>query len=83
MKNYRSLEAYNFFQSGWVHDVQHITTSTGNVVLKASVRRSQRVTEKPHHAWVAVDSNGVVLAAHCTCMAGYVVTIYYLHYMSQ
>ena len=70
MKNYRSLEAYNFFLSGWVHDVVHITTLTSNFIFRARVGRSQRVTEKPHTAWVAVDKDGVVLAAHCTCMAG-------------
>jgi len=73
MKNYRSLEAYNFFQSGWVHDVLHVISLTGVFIFKAKVMRSQRVTEKPHSAWVAADREGIILAAHCTCMAGYVV----------
>jgi len=75
MKNYRSLEAYNFFRSGWVQDILHFITFTGNFMFRAKVRRSQRVTETPHIAWVATNSDGVVLAAHCTCMAGYALCV--------
>jgi len=70
MKNYRSLEAYNFFQSGWVQTVYHCKTVTGNFVFKAAVRPSWRVTEEPHHPWVATTPTGCVIAAHCDCMAG-------------
>jgi hypothetical protein len=70
MKNYRSMEAYNFFKSGWVHEIFHFRTEKNNTMLKAQVRRSQRVTEVPHTAWVAANKDGIVLAAHCTCMAG-------------
>jgi hypothetical protein len=70
MKNYRSMDAYVFFKSGWVQEIVHLTTEKLNTVLKAQVRRSQRVTEVPHTAWVAANKDGVVLAAHCTCMAG-------------
>jgi len=72
MRNFRSLEAYEFFRSGWVQDIVHVTTATRALLLKAKVRRSQRVTETPHTAWVALSEEGVVLAGHCTCMAGYV-----------
>ena len=70
MKNYRSLEAYNFFRSGWVQTVFHFITSTGNVIFKADVRPSWRVTEIPHHPWVVTTSSGCIIAAHCDCMAG-------------
>jgi len=70
MKNFRSLEAYHFFQSGWVQTVYHHKTTTGNFVFKAAVRPSWRVTEEPHHCWVAVNDSGSVLAGHCDCMAG-------------
>ena len=72
MKNYRSMESYIFFKSGWVQEIFHLSTGKANTVLKAQVRRSQRVMESPHSAWVAANKDGVVLAAHCTCMAGLV-----------
>ncbi|XP_041362106.1 uncharacterized protein LOC121378072 [Gigantopelta aegis] len=67
--NHRSLEAYNFFVSGWVQTVLHIKVGT-NTVLKADVKPSWRVTEDCHHSWVAVDNSACVLTAHCDCMAG-------------
>ncbi|KAJ8036273.1 hypothetical protein HOLleu_20199 [Holothuria leucospilota] len=30
----------------------------------------ERLNDKPHHPWVAVQKNGTVTAAHCDCMAG-------------
>lgn len=70
METYRSLEAHSFFVSGWVQTVYHYKTSVGNFVLKADVRPSWRVSEEPHHPWVALKKDGQVVAAHCDCMAG-------------
>jgi len=70
MKNYRSLEAHNYFVSGWVDTVYHITTLRGSVLLKADVKPSQRINDTPHHPWVIVQKDGVVISAHCDCMAG-------------
>ena len=70
MENYKSLEAHTFFTSGFVETIEHIKSTTGTFVFRASVRRSWRVTDEPHHTWVAVKENGSVASAHCTCMAG-------------
>ncbi|XDV14340.1 hypothetical protein PO909_014611 [Leuciscus waleckii] len=71
MKNYRSLDAHNFFISGWVQVVyHHKPTNSDCVVFKTDVKPSWRVTDPSHHTWVAVRSNGTVVAAHCDCMAG-------------
>ncbi|XP_076090454.1 uncharacterized protein LOC143062652 isoform X1 [Mytilus galloprovincialis] len=71
MKAFKSLEAHNFFISGWVQTVFHYLTEKGApFILKADVKPSQRVNEDPHHPWVAVNSSGTVVAAHCDCMAG-------------
>jgi hypothetical protein len=68
---YRSLEAYNYFVSGWVQKCLLRRSKSGYAVFKAKVLRSQSVTDKPHHAWVAIrESDGSVQFAHCTCMAG-------------
>ena len=66
MENYKSLEAYKYFSSGWVE------TDKKCILMKADVKPSYRVTDESHHPWVAVNKNGVVIVAHCNCMAGYV-----------
>ncbi|KAK6168739.1 hypothetical protein SNE40_019924 [Patella caerulea] len=70
MKTYKSLEAYNQYESGWVQTC--FTKIVGkNIIFKAKVNRSQAVTEKPHEAWVCVNnSDGSIITGHCTCMAG-------------
>lgn len=70
LKSYKSLEAYSFFESGWVDTCWMHTTSSGLVVLKSKVIPSQRITEEPHQPWVGLKKDGTVITAHCTCMAG-------------
>ena len=36
------------------------------------VKHSQRLSQKCLMPWVIVEMKGTILAAHCTCMAGYV-----------
>lgn len=71
MKNKKSLEAYLYFQSGWVENVLscHIP-QTRYTLLHANVKPSQRVNDPPHKPWVALTEEGTVTVAHCTCMAG-------------
>ncbi len=69
MKNYHSLDAHNFFISGWVQIVYHRKPGNSGIVFKADVKPSWRVTDPSHHTWVAVRSNGTVVAGHCDCMA--------------
>ena len=40
------------------------------LIARAHVNLSQKSSEKPHDAWIGLQSNGEILAAHCTCMAG-------------
>jgi hypothetical protein len=70
MKNFRSLEAHNYFISGWVYTIFHCATTSNLFVLKADVKPSQRLNDDPHHPWVTIKKDGVVTAAHCDCMAG-------------
>ncbi|XP_033740302.1 uncharacterized protein LOC117327441 [Pecten maximus] len=70
MENYRSLDAHVFFVSGWVQTVFHRKTTCGHVIAKADVKPSWRVTDEPHHPWVALKRNRPVITAHCDCMAG-------------
>lgn len=73
MKAYRSLEAYNFFISGWIHTCFYKKSTTGHCIIAGKVNRSQAVTNTPHKAWIGIDTkNNNIDCAHCSCMAGYV-----------
>ena len=39
-------------------------------MLKAKVNRSQRSPDEANEAWIIVKSEGDIVCAHCTCMAG-------------
>ncbi|XP_046864314.1 uncharacterized protein LOC124458317 [Xenia sp. Carnegie-2017] len=71
MKAYKSLEAYNFFVCGWVHEVKsRRVMDNNNCLVFARVNHSQRSTATPLKAWVILKDDGEVLTAHCNCMAG-------------
>ena len=71
MKNYKSLEAHNFFLSGWVHTVVHMKIDqSDNILLKAHVRPSKGANYQPHHPCVTLSTEVTVLVGHCDCMAG-------------
>ena len=69
MKSRKGLEGYTFYESGWVRNVLSLETNSG-VLLSAKVMHSQRINEEPLHPWVMSDKEGVILCAHCNCMAG-------------
>ena len=80
LKAYKSLEAYNFFVSGHVHEVyiHHIKNSSFSFV-KTKVLPSQRQGQKQtlYEVWVTLHTTGWVLSANCTCMAGSVINFEY------
>ena len=61
LMQWKSLEAYNCFENGHVHTVEIWPVDSTRCILRAVVNPSQRS---------AVKSNGQIIAAHCTCMAG-------------
>ncbi|XP_077868344.1 uncharacterized protein LOC100366870 [Saccoglossus kowalevskii] len=40
MENFKSLEAYKFFVSGWVQTIYHLQTTSDNLIFKADVKPS-------------------------------------------
>ncbi len=70
LMRWKSLEAYNYFVSGHVHEVKVWPISGSKCVLRALVNPSQRAPDNAHHAWVGVQGDGQIITAHCTCMAG-------------
>ena len=75
LKAYKSMDGYNFAINGWVDKVQVVRIpqrehSGPAVLVRARVRHSQRLSAAPLQPWVAAEDTGVVICAHCTCMAG-------------
>ena len=73
LMQWKSLEAYNYFQSGHVRPVK-VWCLLNCCILIAYVNPSQRSPDKAHCAWVGIRQEGEIITAHCTCMAGYVST---------
>ena len=72
MKCRKSLETYNQFQSGWVQNVLIFKAAHSMSILTAKAMHSQRLSASPLRPWVAVTFDGIIVCAHCNCMAGYV-----------
>lgn len=71
--SWKQLEAYNYFQNGYVRTVLCSVFGNGStrcVLLKAKVNPSQRTPENAHEAWIIARKDGLIVCAHCTCMAG-------------
>ena len=59
MKNFKSLQSYNYFQSGNVDRNLHFVAPDNNIVLKANVRSSQTVS-RTNDAYVVCTKEGTV-----------------------
>ena len=59
MRNFKSLEAYRFFQSGWVRTVYH-RVYDDTILFRAEVTPSYRVNEEPHYPWIVLKLDGAV-----------------------
>jgi hypothetical protein len=71
MRNYKSMDSYNYFQSGWVDTVYyHELIGTEFVYMKANVRPSQAIHNEQHKAWVLCKKSGEIMSGGCLCMAG-------------
>ena len=71
--SWKQLEAYKYFESGFVRTVFAVGFGQGDqkcCLLKAKVNPSQRTADQAHEAWIIVRLSGLVVSAHCTCMAG-------------
>lgn len=78
MNEYKEGKAYRYFTYGWVQEIliNKISESIPVCLLLSKVTASQRLSSKPHVAWVALQRSseaspgGEVVNAHCTCTAG-------------
>lgn len=44
--------------------------SKADYLVMAHVKHSQKLSAPPLNPWIALEQSGVVVCAHCTCMAG-------------
>ena len=72
LKAYKSMDRYKYVTNGWIENGEVVATPArpSTVLVCARVRHSQRITATPLKPWVAVEQSGVVVCAHCDCMAG-------------
>ncbi|KAH7959629.1 hypothetical protein HPB49_012622 [Dermacentor silvarum] len=72
IENYKSLEAYNYFESGLVRKCRIWRPQGGKISFtRAEVMPSQTASVKGHDVWLCIDKlTGQVLAGHCQCKAG-------------
>ena len=69
LKAYKSLDAYNYFVSGFVQEIGHKIIN-GRSVFLGKVKHSQRMSDPSLQPWLIVANDGSVSSGHCTCMAG-------------
>ena len=71
--SWKKMDAYAYFQAGYVRTVYSFRfdyLGKRYVMLKAKVNPSQRSPDEANEAWIIVKSEGDIVCAHCTCMAG-------------
>ena len=65
VKNFKSLQSYKYFTSGWVLETQWKKyCDEGMVVVLGKVRHSYAASKSPLKPWVIIRNNGTVEVAH-------------------
>ena len=66
------MDEYKYAMNGWIENVEVMATPAypSTILLCARIRHSQSITATPLKLWVVVEQSGVVVCAHCDCMAG-------------
>ena len=69
LKAYKRLVGYGYLVAVFVGHVIIFTAGSRKLILFvcAKVNHSQTVSSLPLEPWVAVEKNGSVVCAHCTC----------------
>lgn len=70
LKTRKALEGHNILTSGWVRQPCVKTVTADTVILKTQVNHSQSLNKPPVDVWVLAKSDGDILSAHCTFLAG-------------
>ncbi|XP_075550050.1 uncharacterized protein LOC142583458 isoform X1 [Dermacentor variabilis] len=70
MKVYKSLDAHDYFTSGWVRNIAAMRLQSERVIVLGEVGHSQRLWEPDLKVWCLASTDGSIITAHCTSMAG-------------
>lgn len=70
VKAFKSLESFNYLQSGWVGALSVHQLNNEITYVKASVKPSQAVNSTANSVWICAKNTGEVLTGRCSCMAG-------------
>jgi len=77
LKSYKAFEEYRLYADGYVSQLELKRVDLQQVVFRANVKPTQK--ERTHlktdayHLWIVVDATkGIVSAAYCQCIGGYV-----------
>ena len=70
IRNYKSLQSYKYFTSGWVIDVKWKKINDGMSTASIGKVRHSYSSKEPLKPWILIKSSGSVVCGHCTCMAG-------------
>ena len=66
---YKNMKAYSYFQSGFV-DIVYACIVSEVCYITSKVAHSQNVNTAPNETWVAMNLDGSIKTAWCSCMAG-------------
>ena len=73
LSDYKTSKGYSYYITGWLNPLFYhaISDQSKFCFLKTTCRPSQRISDVPHKLWVCLlKTNGRVIKAHCSCMAG-------------
>ncbi|KAH7960023.1 hypothetical protein HPB49_016264 [Dermacentor silvarum] len=68
LKARKSLESHNYLTSGFVQEPR-LRRHGEHIIVRTKVNHSQAISTQPLEPWLLVKQDGMVEAAHCTCMA--------------
>lgn len=66
----KGLQGHKFFESGWVRKIVAKRIPNNKTIVVGLVEHSQRMNQAALKPWVLCQLTGMILAAHCTCIAG-------------
>ncbi|KAH8038207.1 hypothetical protein HPB51_024980 [Rhipicephalus microplus] len=64
------MEGHNYVTSGLVQELLLTHVNADTVIVITQVNHSQSLSAPPVKAWILSKSDGEVVAAHCSCIAG-------------
>lgn len=71
LHKFSTSQGTKYVVKGKVNIAMHSSCAVDCILCILQIKHSQRMAETPLLPWVVLEQEGGILAAHCTCMAGY------------